>query len=96
MLRPLTRDKFEQLIPSIATSAQYAHYWGEWKDLLNRLLISVVAVVAVFLLGLVLGKSAEGLVLLIAVISGLYWLWSPVYWASMRNRTIRSWPIASM
>ena len=89
MLRPLTRDKFEQLIPSIATSAQYAHYWGEWKDLLNRLLISVVAVVVVLLLGLALGQSAEGLRLLIAVIAGLYWLWSPAYWASMRNRTIR-------
>ena len=89
MLKPLTREKFEQLIPIIATAEQYAHYWGEWKDLLNRLLISVVCVVVVFLFGLALGQSAEGLILLIAVIAGLYWLWSPVYWASIRNQTIR-------
>ena len=89
MLKPLTREKFEQLIPTIATAEQYAHYWGEWKDLLNRLLISVVCVVVVFLFGLALGQAAEGLILLIAVIAGLYWLWSPVYWASIRNQTIR-------
>ena len=89
MLKPLTREKFEQLIPLIATSAQYAHYWGEWKDLLNRLLISVVALVVVFLVGLAVGGAAQGFVLLISIIVGLYWLWGPAYWASLRNRTIR-------
>ncbi len=89
MLKPLTRAKFEQLISPIATGAQYAHYWGKWQDLLNRLLVSVVAVIGVFILGLILGNSARGLVLLIAVIAGLYWLWGPVYWASIRNLKAR-------
>ena len=89
MLQPLTRAKFEQLIPSIATGKQYAHYWGKWQDLVNRLLISVVAVVVVLILRLILGESADALVLLLAIIAGFYWLWCPVYQASMRNAKAR-------
>ena len=85
MLQPLTRAKFEQLIPKIATSAQYAHYWGKWQDVVNRLLISLVAVVGVLLLGLLTGDSAEVLVLLLGIVGGFYWLWQPVYRASLRN-----------
>lgn len=86
MLQPLTRAKFEQLIPKIATSAQYAHYWGKWQDLVNRLLVSVVAVVVVLLLGLIL---PETLTLLLGTTAGFYWLWQPVYQASLRNTQAR-------
>ena len=89
MLIPLTREKFEQIIPLIATADQYAYYWGKWQDLLNRLLISVVAVVAILLLGGLLGEGAHALVLLLAVVGGLYWFWAPVYWASLRNASYR-------
>jgi hypothetical protein len=92
MLIPLTREKFEQLIPLIATGPQYSYYWGKWRDLLNRLLISVVAVVVILLLGAVLGEGAQALVLLLEVIAGLYWLWGPVYWASLRNNQYRRFP----
>ena len=91
MLIPLTREKFEQIIPMIATGPQYAHYWGKWQDLLNRLLISVVALVVILLLGSLLGNGAQALVLLLAVIAGLYWLWSPVYQASLRNASYRKY-----
>ena len=89
MLKSLTRAKFEQLIPTIATGAQYAHYWGKWQDVVNRLLVSVVAVVVVLILRLILGESAEALILLLAIIAGFYWLWCPVYQASMRNAKAR-------
>ncbi len=91
MLIPLTREKFEQIIPLIATGPQYAYYWGKWQDLLNRLLISVVALVVILILGSLVGEGAKALVLLIAVVGGLYWLWSPVYWASLRNATYRKY-----
>lgn len=91
MLIPLTREKFEQIIPMIATGPQYAHYWGKWQDLLNRLLISVVALVVILLLGGLLGNGAQALVLLLAVIGGLYWLWAPVYQASLRNASYRKY-----
>jgi hypothetical protein len=89
MLQSLTRAKFEQIIPTIATGKQYAHYWGKWPDLLNRLLISVVAVVVVLILRFILGESAEALILLLSIIGGFYWLWAPVYQASMRNVKVR-------
>ena len=89
MLIPLTREKFEQIIPLIATGPQYAYYWGKWQDLLNRLLISVVAVVVILLVGGLFGESAHALVLLLVVIAGLYWLWAPVYSASLRNAGYR-------
>jgi hypothetical protein len=89
MLVPLTREKLEQLLPLIATGDQYAYYWGKWQDLLNRLLISVVAVVVVLILSLVVGEGAQAFILLLWAIAGLYWLWSPVYQASLRNTAIR-------
>lgn len=92
MLVSLTREKFEQIIPLIATGPQYAYYWGKWRDLLNRLLISVVAVVVILILDVVLGEGAQALILLLGVIAGLYWLWSPVYWASLRNNRYRRFP----
>ena len=91
MLIPLTREKFEQIIPLIATGPQYAYYWGKWQDLLNRLLVSVVAIVVILLLNTIVGEGAHALVLLLAVIGGLYWLWAPVYWASLRNATYRKY-----
>ena len=57
MLKPLTRAKLEQLVPLIATGQQYAYYWGKWSDLLNRILISVVAIVVVLILDLLFGDS---------------------------------------
>ncbi|MGL5877872.1 MAG: phosphate ABC transporter permease, partial [Xenococcaceae cyanobacterium] len=50
MLVPLTRQKFEQLIPRIATGDQYRYVWGNFSDFLRRLLASVVAVIVVLLL----------------------------------------------
>ena len=91
MLIPLTREKFEQIIPLIATGPQYAYYWGKWQDLLNRLLVSVVAIVVILLLNTIVGEGAHALVLLLAVIGGLYWLWAPVYWASLRNASYRKY-----
>jgi hypothetical protein len=92
MLVPLTRAKFDQIIPLIATGAQYAYYWGQWQDLVNRLLISVVGLVVTLILGQILGDKAAALVLLLAVVAGLYWLWAPIYWASRRNATYRRYP----
>jgi hypothetical protein len=57
MLVPLTRQKFEELIPRVATGAQYRYCWGKFADFVKRLLISVVAVVVVWLLALVLGDE---------------------------------------
>ncbi|HAG83155.1 MAG TPA: phosphate ABC transporter permease [Cyanobacteria bacterium UBA12227] len=89
MLIPITRQKFEQLIPLIATSPQYSYYWGKVSDFLKRLLISVVAVVVVLVVGGLLGQGFEALRLLFSIIAGLYWFWSPVYWASRRNIEVR-------
>ena len=92
MLVPLTRAKFEQIIPQIATGAQYAHYWGKPSEFLKKLLISVVALILIWLVGNLLGKGFHSISLILGVIGGLYWLWSPVYWASLRNASYRRYP----
>lgn len=89
MLVPLTRQKFEQLIPRIATGAQYRYCWGKSPDFLKRLLISVVAVLVVWLLGLVLGEGFGTLLFSVGLLAGFYWLWGPVLWASLRNGEYR-------
>ena len=89
MLVSITRKKFEQLIPLLATGPQYAYYWGKFPDFLKRLLISVVSLcVVVFILGyFILGEGL--LTFFLGVIAGLYWLWAPVYFASLRNFACR-------
>jgi hypothetical protein len=89
MLIPLTRKKLEELIPFAATGNQYRYCWGKPADFLRRLLISLVAVVVVFLISLVLPPALGLVEFMIGVIAGLYWLWSPVYWACRRNLAMR-------
>lgn len=89
MLVPITRQKFEQLIPLIATGPQYAYFWGKFPNLLKRILISVIAVVVVLILKAFFGSSFDGIALLIGIIGSLYWLWGPIYWSTLRNLEMR-------
>lgn len=92
MLVPITRQKFEQIIPILATGPQYAYFWGKFPDFLKRLLISVIGVVGVSLLRVFFGSSFDGFILLLCIIAGLYWLWGPIYWATLRNMELRRYP----
>ena len=92
MLVPLTRNALEQIIPPIATGSQYSFYWGKWRDLLQRLFISLIALVVTWLLGKLAGSGGETIKLIFDIIAGLYWLWGPVLWASIRNGKYRRYP----
>lgn len=89
MLVPLTRQKLEQLIPLIATGPQYKYYWGKFSNFLQRLLISVVAIVAILLIRTVFGLDFGAIVFLVGVFAALFWLWYPVFQASLRNAKCR-------
>lgn len=91
MLVPITREKFEQLIPAIATGSQYIAQWGSVQDLVRRVLITVVGVVALLLLNVLFQGVAAGFKFFLGIIMALYWLWSPVYFASVRNSQYRRW-----
>jgi hypothetical protein len=94
MLIPLTRAKFEELIPAVATGDQYKYYWGKPAEFLKRLLISVTGLVAVFILKAVLPDGFTIVEFVIGVVVGLYWLWAPVYQASRRNWECRKYQYA--
>ncbi|MBW4663719.1 MAG: phosphate ABC transporter permease [Chroococcus sp. CMT-3BRIN-NPC107] len=98
MLVPLTRQKFEQVIPRIASAEQYKYCWGKSADFLRRLLFSVVGVLVVlvleFVLGFVIGKGFGAILFGVGLICGLYWFWEPVFRASLRNRAYRRYPYA--
>lgn len=85
MLIPITRQKFEQLIPLLATGNQYKYYWGKPFDFLLRLLISVVSAMLLFWIETLLGQNYATLLLITGIFSGSYWLWGPVFRASLRN-----------
>ncbi|MUH00542.1 phosphate ABC transporter permease [Scytonema sp. UIC 10036] len=90
MIVPLTRQKFEQLVPLIATGPQYKYYWGKFPEFLQRLLISVVAAAVVLLIRVLFDVSElTPILFVIGLIGALYWLWGPVFWASMRNAKYR-------
>lgn len=92
MLIPLTRKTFETLIPPVATGAQYMYFWGKLPDFLRRLLISVVGMFGVLLVRvLFLGEGFEFLLLVSGISVGLYWLWAPILWASLRNLEYRKY-----
>jgi hypothetical protein len=92
MLVPLTRKTLESLIPTVATGEQYGYCWGKLKDLLRRVLISVVGMFAVLILYLVLGSNFAEIFLITGIGIGLYWLWEPVLRASLKNREYRRYP----
>ncbi|TVQ42923.1 MAG: phosphate ABC transporter permease [Gloeocapsa sp. DLM2.Bin57] len=92
MLIPLTRATFEEIIPLIATGPQYLYYSGQWQKILKQLLISLVGVVTIWLVFKLFGHAADGISLVLRIIAGLYWLWGPVYLASMRNQSYRRYP----
>ncbi|MDB9343384.1 phosphate ABC transporter permease [Nodularia spumigena CS-586/05] len=85
MLVPLTRKKFEQLIPFIATGAQYKYYAGKFSNFLQRLLISVIAIAIILLAEVLLRLEFGPITFLIGVMGAFFWLWYPVFQASVRN-----------
>lgn len=90
MLVPLTRKAFEQVIPIIATGQQYKYYWGKPSDCLRRVLFSLTGVVGVTVLHFAIVRlffedAATNISFILGFIVGLYWLWSPIYFATRRN-----------
>lgn len=92
MLIPLTRSKFEELVPLTGTSDQYRYYWGKFPDLLRRLLISVMGGALTLLLEVFFAQTLGPLILLFGICVGLYWLWGPVFLATRRNLEYRQYP----
>lgn len=88
MLIPLTREKFEQLIPLLATGSQYKYSWGKPRDIILRLLISVGIPLVLYLLHFVL-PDFEGLFSVLGIIAGLYLLWGPILQSSLKNAECR-------
>ena len=91
MLIPLTRETFQELIPAVATGAQYKYIWGKPPDFLRRMLISAVIVILVLVVYSFVGADVGPLVLITGLIAGLYWLWGPILWASLQNAECRKY-----
>ncbi|MBD2104747.1 hypothetical protein [Leptolyngbya sp. FACHB-261] len=86
MLTPLRRTKIEEVCPLVPTGDQYQYYWGTPQDVLRRVAVSCLGVVGFWILSFGLGS----LMFLLSMISFLYWLWGPIYWAAQRNRRFRA------
>jgi hypothetical protein len=94
MLIPLSRKKFEELIPLVATGAQYKYCWGKFPDFLRRILVSIAALAAILLIRTLFGSgefqdSLQGITFFMGLFALVYWLWSPVLQASLRNFAYR-------
>jgi len=89
MLVPLTRKKFDQLVPLIATGDQYRYYWGKFGSFLQRLLISLVSVVVLLLVKIFLALEVGPILFVTGTFATFFWFWYPVLQASIRNSQIR-------
>lgn len=96
MIIPLTRESFEELIPIIATGAQYVYCWGKFPDLLKRLLISVVAVLILLIIANYLAENLKPFLFIVGVFMGFYWLWGPIFDASRRNTECRRYKYSGL
>lgn len=95
MLIPLSRQKFEQLIPLVATGAQYKHAWGKFSDFLRRVLISISALASILFVGWLLPiEVLSGVRFFLGLLAMVYWLWSPVLEASLQNIAYRRYKYA--
>ena len=92
MLIPLTRQKFEQLIPILATGSQYKYYWGKPTAFILRLLISLVIAMLIWWIEVTfLGPEYAAFALLSGIFTASYFLWGPIFRASLRNYECRKY-----
>jgi hypothetical protein len=89
MLVPLTRQKFEQVVPLIATGPQYKYYWGKVSNFIQRILVSVVAIVAILLVKTLFRIELDLVVFVLGMAGAFYWLWYPAFQSSIRNLKCR-------
>ena len=94
MLIPLSRQKFEELIPPLATAEQYKYCWGSPSDILRRVLYSLAGLIAAIALQQLVNEYFQFFTFLAALVSGTYWLWAPIYQANRRNRGFRRYGFA--
>lgn len=62
---------------------------GKFIHIIKKFIYLSSRSVIFWLLGSFFGRSGDNLSLIFRVIAGLYWLWSPIYWASIRNSKFR-------
>ncbi len=95
MLFPLNRKKFDELIPLVATGAQYRYCWGKFPDFLRRVLVSIAALASILLVrSLFPVEELRGFSFFLGLFALVYWLWSPVLQASLRNYQYRRFKYA--
>lgn len=99
MLVPLSRKKFEDLIPFVGTGAQYKYCWGKFPDVLRRVLISISALAVVLLIRAFFGTGElqdvlQAVTFFISLFALVYWLWSPAVQAAIRNGSCRRYKYA--
>ncbi|MBD1844461.1 phosphate ABC transporter permease [Cyanobacteria bacterium FACHB-63] len=99
MLVPLSRKKFEDLIPFVGTGAQYKYCWGKFPDFLRRVLISISALATVLLIRAFFASGElqdvlQGISFFVSLLALVYWLWSPAVQAGMRNASCRRYKYA--
>lgn len=82
-------QKFEELIPRVATGDQYKYAWGKVPDFLRRLLISIGGLMIALLMNFLLGEDFWALTFVVGISTGFYWLWNPIYWATLKNLECR-------
>lgn len=93
MLIPLTRSKFEELIPIVGTTSQYKYCWGKLLDFMQRVIISIAATALIYvILRFTSPDEVEWLAPVPMAIGGLYWWWGPIVTASRRNWETRQFP----
>lgn len=99
MLVPLSRKKFEDLIPFVGTGAQYKYCWGKFPDFLRRVLISISALATVLLIRAFFASGElqdvlQAVTFFMSLFALVYWLWSPAIQAAVRNSSCRRYKYA--
>ncbi|MFO8238881.1 MAG: hypothetical protein R6U00_11685 [Prochlorococcaceae cyanobacterium] len=98
MLIPLRPGELPRLIPAVATGPQFNACSGNPRNLLQRVLISVIVGVISLLVSQTLAFRSQfaPVLLVVGVVALLYVLWGPILEAGRRNATLRRYPAAAI
>ncbi|WP_320664442.1 hypothetical protein [Prochlorococcus sp. MIT 1223] len=97
MLIPLRPGELQKLIPAVATSNQFGSALGNPRKILQKIMISSIGGVITLLISQSQVTSRfYSLWLILGVVFILYILWSPIYEASKRNSSLRSYTTAAI
>lgn len=97
MLIPIKSNELRQLIPAVATGAQFSECTNNPRKILKRVLVAILGgIISLLISQNQLSTPWSPIWLIVSFIFFLYLLWGPIVEAGQRNAELRKYPNAAL